>query len=279
MSLLAWAVSEAGLSETGAYFIAIPGLVAAAIALLPVSRDSRSRAIRMTLIVLLASALIIREGFICILMASPLILLVVVLATPPPNHYGSRSFALLAPLLLLGSIEGVAFDLPTEATVEERRVIVADIDLIEDALATADELPQIKPLLLRLPFPKPTEFATSGLDIGDQQLVSFDAAQMRSLVVERTVNSVQWQVIEDTTPIGEWYAIDSIEIAWQAVHDPDRPDVELVELSITIDYERQLSPGFYFDPLGRVGVGSLADVLADMVEVNLDAQHSVSASR
>ncbi len=70
----------AGIEYTGILFIAVPTTMAALLALVP-RKTSTYGAFTGTMIAVLASSLLIREGFICVLMALPLIIPVALLAS------------------------------------------------------------------------------------------------------------------------------------------------------------------------------------------------------
>lgn len=271
VSIAGWSVSSVGLGESGLYFIAIPGLAAAAVTALPSTDQTeagRMGVFRTTLVVILCSALLIREGIICVLMASPLVFLIVglvgfaVAAGEEPKHR-IEAQALL-PLLLLGAFEGVAYDFPTTAVATEVRVVDQPAMAFDLAFAGADPaLPALEPLLFQLPFPTPTDFDGAAAETGDRVQVSFTAGAMELAVAERSTSHLRLEMVSDTTPIGNWYAVDTIDIRWDALGDQ-------TELSVSIAYERHLAPAFYFHPLGTFGVGEFAEVIADMAELNAD---------
>jgi len=265
VSLAGWGLSSHGLGDTGAYFIVVPGLAAACITLIPASQDSHPFGpFRTTTIVLLASAIFIREGVICVAMASPLIFLVVGLAVFAVKRAtkGLHVVVVLPLLLLLGGLEGTAYDLPDQTTVAEVRSVAVSASELDAALNTVDGVvPEVQPLLFHLPFPKPVTFEGTAADIGDTQRMEFTMGELELVVTERSSGHVRFELVDNTTPINDWYELSTIELRWQDAG-------EGAELTVEIDYRRKLSPAFYFDPLGRFGVGEMAEVIADMVEAN-----------
>ncbi|MGI9605665.1 MAG: hypothetical protein ACR2P0_05950 [Acidimicrobiales bacterium] len=265
-ALVGWAVSDAGLNSSGLYFIAIPGAMATMLALVPGSGENgRMSGVHGSTIAVLASAIVIREGFICVLLALPLIIPVVVLVSWMTKRDNSdhRRAVMILPLLLVGaSGEGVVYDLPSGATASETRVVDATPAEIVDALSKPGELPEIEPLLLRLPFPTPQTFESSGIEVGDVQQVQFDRGAIELEVTNRTETSVVWSVTSNDTPIGEWMTINAVDASWTDFG-------ERTEVTVTIDFDRGLAPAFYFDPLERWGVGEMSEVLIDMIDANL----------
>lgn len=269
-SLAGWALSETGLGDTGLYFITVPGLVAALIALMPSPDDDKDRMfgpIQLSLMVIFGSAIVIREGVICMIMASPLILIVVGLVTAGSKSNKVHANLLVPLVLLLGAGEGVVFDLPTQVVVTEERVLPGDAASIDAALANPQVLPEIEPLLFRLPFPKPTEFVSEGNELGDRTVSHIGAGTLEFEVVERAPGRVVWDIVHDSTPLAGWYAIDEIAMDWHDVDGGGAVDGG-VAVEIAVEYDRRLAPAAYFDPLGRFGIGEFAEVLMDMIEAN-----------
>ncbi len=269
-SMGGWALSETGLSQSGAYFIGVPGLMAILIALVPgrTPTDGRSSGFatwRATTVAILGSAILLREGFVCVLLALPLILPIIGLiiwATKKSRDEGRPVYAFGAVLfLLLGSAEGAAFEVQPAEVGQETRSVAATTEQVEAAL-TGTELPTIEPLLLRLPFPKPQSMTGGGIDIGDRRTVHFTDGEIVLEVSERTDRHVRWDVVEHTTPMARWMELHHATVAWT-------PTDHGVRLDVRVGYERSLSPGFYFGPLQGWGVDELSHVLADMVETNL----------
>lgn len=271
-SILAWTISEIGLGATGLYFIAIPGFLAAIVTVLPIDGGSQREVgpVRITVICILLSALVVREGFICVLMASPLVLGVVGLVVMVAKDPNKTQVSVVIPLMALIGLEGVAYDLPDQNTAVETRMIVGTESSIDDALSEPGVLPDLEPLLFRLPFPRPTGFEGTAAEIGERQRITFDRGHIDLEVTERSANRVLLTAVEDTTPIANWYAVQTITIDWRQL-DPGNGSTEsapTTELRVEIDYKRNLDPAFYFHPLGTFGVGEMAEVVADMVETN-----------
>jgi len=265
-SLLAWGIAGS-LGESGLYFITIPGMTAILLSLLP-SGSPRSEfgLFRGTLIAIFASAIVVREGFICVLMASPLILLVVGMVVwsgrKKPKHL--RAFVLPVVLLLGLGAEGAVFDLPNQIEASETRLVDASGDELLGALDASGDLPELEPLLFSLPFPRPTAFVGEGAEVGDYRIVEFgDGGHITLEITDRTSSSITWATVEDTTPIAGWITFHETTATWTETSAG-------LELTISITFERNLSPAFYFDPLQRWGVGEMAEVLADMIEHNLE---------
>ncbi len=269
-SITVWGIADrqAGgnqLWQTGIYFIVIPGTMAVLMAMIRPTSGAMSVS-QGTTIAILASAIVVREGFICVLLALPLIIPVVAIvawAVRRTNDHRAGPRLAAVPLLLLAmSGEGVAYELPTGATASEQRVMPVSAHQVDRSLAQPAELPSIEPLLFALPFPKPTSVEGISAAIGDRAVVSFDSGGAMTLqVTERQSNQIQWTIVENSTPVAGWMTLHTVTASWTEVDGG-------VLLDVAIEFDRELNPAVYFDPLERWGVGELAEVFADMLEHN-----------
>lgn len=265
-SLFANFLNDENFTNTGIYFVVIPGLIAIILSLLPFFPTQTGFGVfRATMIAIFASAIVVREGFICVLLASPLIALVVGLITYASRQSRkNRTSAVLAlpMLLLLGAAEGTLYEFASTITVEETRQLDISSEDLVASLAEPAVLPEIEPLLFALPFPEPTSFEGSGLELGSTRRIDFsDGGAIDLEISSVTETSVTWTFVETTTSLDEWMTIHHATASWTENSNG-------VELTIEIEFDRELAPAFYFDPVQRWGVGELAEVLADMIEHN-----------
>lgn len=268
-SLLAWGFSETGLGDTGAFFILLPAMFALALCFVtPVNPGAKL--LRGTTMVLLLVSIVLREGSICVLLASPLVYGIVILfhaigtmvRRSDRQVHGVGVLVLLA--LGLGS-EGVLFDLPTAGQVQREIVVEAtpaDVGAGVAATPRYDGVPV--PTSLRLPFPRPTGATGAGLDVGDRRTIEFghgEAGAMELIVAESSPGRVTFVVDEDTTPIAGWMTMRTVTFAWE----PDVATTGATAVEVTIDYERELDPAWYFGPLEWWFTGEAAEYLALVV--------------
>lgn len=263
-----------GIEYTGILFIGIPGTIAALLALEPRRHRGKYHIVTGTMIVVFASSIVLREGFICVLMALPIILPTAMVVA----HYNQKSHdqrqgprdvrraAWILPVLLLGAAgDGTVYELPKNVTVAETRAFDTTSHELSASLHDEAEIPDIEPLLFALPFPKPTAFTGTGADVGDIRTVDFgDDGEMGALILEVTDRSDQhitWTIVDNTTPVAEWMTLHQAEASWAETADG-------LEVTMEIEFDRELAPAFYFDPLERWGVGEMAEVLLDMLAHN-----------
>lgn len=268
--------------STGIYFVLVPGLLAALVSIVPFARHQTGLGIvRGTTIGILATAIVIREGFVCVVIALPLILPVVALTAWAFGKSKPRGPRYMIPIMLLGlSSEGIAYQPPTIIDVSRSRLVDATPTEIDEVLRGPAALSSIEPVLFRLPFPSPTAVDGQAARIGDRLVVTFDSGGRLELeLVERSYRRSVWVVVGDTTPLADWMALRRVEMVWtgqDADTEPADPeDAEnadaATEVGIEIEFDRALAPALYFDPVERWGVGEMAEVLLDMLVHNLDS--------
>ena len=269
-SIVVWVIGDRRTGDTqflqtGIYFVAIPGTMAILLAMIR-PKSGAMGVSQGTTIAVLASAIVVREGFICVLLALPLIIPVVAIvawiARKSKEERSQPRFAVVPLLLLAMSGEGVAYELPTGAVAREQRTMNVSANQLEQSLSLAPEIPSIEPLLFALPFPKPVSVEVTGYAVGDRQIVAFDSGGELTLeITDRQPGRIEWAIVGNTTPVAGWMTLNTVEASWTGTGDS-------VELDVAIDFDRELNPAIYFDPLERWGVGELAEVLGDMLEHN-----------
>lgn len=264
---------EGQLEQTAALFIGLPTVLAITLALTPRARSATGMAMKGTTVALFLSGIVLGEGFICILMASPLFFLVAAaigLAVDTMRERRGRANVLVAvPIVLtLLSLEGVtpATSLPREELVEVTRTVTGSAQTVERALATPPRLGHPLPVLFRLGFPRPVAATGSGLEPGARRAVTF-ARHARhfqhrdgTLVLEVTRSvpgSVTFRAVSDTSPVASWLAWEEATVTW-AEAGPGRAEVRWA-----FRYRRLLDPGWYFGPWQRYAVRLAAGYLID----------------
>src|SRR5262245_49298785 len=103
-------VAARKLEQTALLFIGIPTVLAVLVAMTPKAKTATGGILKATTIALLLSAPLLGEGFICILMASPIFYLVAVIVGRLVDAGRARNQTTLSMLVLLGmlpmSLEG-----------------------------------------------------------------------------------------------------------------------------------------------------------------------------
>ncbi|MEL7025979.1 MAG: hypothetical protein AAGO57_01950 [Pseudomonadota bacterium] len=117
-------------------------------------------------------------------------------------------------------------------------------------------------------FPQPVGLPVDeGTKLGARREVLFEgregAGRLSLQVTERTQNDAVFTVLSDTTPFAEWIAFR------QLTYSVDKTAVG-AELRVRLDYERELSPTWFFGPLMRGSAYFAVRVLANDVRARAE---------
>ncbi|SCL37601.1 hypothetical protein GA0074692_4724 [Micromonospora pallida] len=260
-----------GRADSALLFVALPVLLAAALALSP-GRTSHGRVFVATTIALLLAAVALHEGAICVVLAAPLVYAVAHGTMGFINlvRRSSRTYSvILVPLLLLPGLEGSGIGprIAPEQSVEVTRVVALSADAVAARLAAGPRpVPVQSPALRLLGAPLPEHVAGSGLAPGDRWTFGYHGSahgpggHLVAEVATSEPGHLTFRFPEDTTINGRWFTWRQADLRWQAV------DAGTTEVRLTVDYRRGLDPSWYFGPLQDVlldqGGGHLLDMLA-----------------
>jgi hypothetical protein len=257
------------LEQTSALFIGIPALLAIIVVNLSRPTSATGLILKATAVALLVSGTLLGEGFVCVLMASPLFFLVALLVggvTDWARKRDERSRTTMSCLLLLAfvpmSFEGTRAGLsfPREEMVRREILVAETPETIAGHLAATPRFPSELPAFLRLGFPQPVAASGSGLHVGDRRTIHFAGGEGKpgDLVMEVAAadgNSVEFREISDTSHVAHWLKWESTRFEWTAT---PRGETRVV---CTVRYRRLLDPAWYFKPWERYAVGVSADYL------------------
>ncbi|WBB82433.1 hypothetical protein O7606_16890 [Micromonospora sp. WMMD882] len=260
-----------GRADSALLFVALPVLLAAALALSP-GRTPHGQVFVVTTIALLLAAVALHEGAVCVVLAAPLVYLVAhgTLALLNWSRRSSRSYSLVVvPLLLLPGLEGsgVGPRIAPEQSVQVARVVALPVDVVADCLAAGPRpVPVRSPALRLLGVPLPTHVTGGGLTPGSRWTFDYHGSAHGPgghLVAEVTASEpgrLTFRFVEDTAITGRWFTWQRADLRWWSV------DAGHTRVLLTVDYRRGLDPSWYFGPLQdallRQGGGHLLDMLA-----------------
>lgn len=260
------------LSHSSAMFLGVPAVLAILLALTPKAKSLTGGIVKGITLFLLLMAPLLGEGYLCILIASPLFYLVgiVIGLTADAARRRNRQKATLscvAVLLLPMCLEGVVpqWSFPREQVVEAKRILHAPASEVEATLAEGPNLPLPLPAWLRIGFPRPLAAYGSGLEAGSMRDVHFAGAEgdppgdIVSRVTERRAHFVRMETVSDSTKLTQWLRWQSSEVEWRAV------DPQHTEVTWRVHFIRELDPAWYFIPWERFTVGQAANY---MIEAN-----------
>lgn len=263
---------RSGRADSALLFVALPTLLAAALALTP-GRTTHGRVFQLTTIALLLAAVALHEGAICVLLAAPLVYAVAHGVTGLIRLIGdgrSRALAVLPlPLLLFSATEGSdpQWRLHADQTVEVTRVVPLDPAAVRELLAAGPQPVATRaPALRLLGVPTPVHVHGPGIDPGDRWVFGYHGSAHGpggAIVTEvRTAgpDRLTFAVTEDSSITGRWVRLHDAEVSWRPA-GAGRSTVTL-----RISYRRGLDPSWYFGPvqdrLMHAGTEHLLDMLA-----------------
>ncbi|MGV9766704.1 hypothetical protein [Micromonospora tulbaghiae] len=264
-------VVRQGRADSAVLFVALPVLLAAAIALTP-ARTAHGRVFAITTVALLLAAVALHEGAVCVILAAPLVYAVAhgTTALIRALRDASRPYVIVAvPLLLLPGLEGsgLAPRVAPEQTVEVTRVVDLPADQVAERLAAGPRPTAVRSVPLRLlGVPTPVQVSGDGLDLGDRWMFGYHGSShgpgghLLAEVDEVAPGRLGFRFTEDSSITGRWFTWRHAELSWQEI-GPGHTEVR-----IQVDYTRGLDPSWYFGPVQQVllgaGVGHLLDMLA-----------------
>ena len=260
------------LGHSAAMFLGIPAVLAILLALGPKARTATGGILKGITLALLVIAPLLGEGYLCILVASPLFYLVgiiVGLLVDWDRKKRGVSVSCAVLMLLPMCLEGVTprLTFPRRQSVQVRKVIAASADQVEGRLAESPDLGAPLPSALRIGFPRPLSARGEGLAPGDTRTIHFAGAEgdppgdLVMRVAERRPGYARFDTVEDTSKVSQWVAWTSSEVSWKPI------DEHHTEITWKVNFERQLDPAWYFNPWERAVVRQAA---AYLIHANAD---------
>jgi uncharacterized membrane protein len=260
------------LEQTSALFVGIPAMLAIAVVWTSRPKSLIGMICKTIAVALLVSGIFLGEGFICILMASPIFFgvgiaigAIIQSGRRPPGGSEVRLNALLLLAFVPLSLEGVRPELsfPREETVAAERVVAAAPEAVGRALAATPHIGSSRPPFLRLGFPRPVAAYGSGLAPGDRRRVRFAGGEGRPgdlvfEVVESRPGRVRFRAVSDASKIAHWLAWREAIVEWGPVASDGAPRTRV---RWTLRFRRDLDPAWYFAPWERYAARLAAGVL------------------
>jgi hypothetical protein len=255
------------LETTSVMFIGVPTALAVLLALTVRPKSAMATAMTGVTFVLLLSAILFGEGFICILMAAPIFYVVgaiigVIWESARTKPSATR-LMLVTPLFLM-SLEGShkQISLPREQGVTAHATVAASPHDVEAALGSPMIFHTTLPAYLRLGFPRPIVTSGSGLELGSLRTIHFAGGEGKpgDLVMQITevdANHIVFRAVSDHSKVAHWLDWEDAVVTWRSADD------QHTEVFWTLHYRRNLDPAWYFGPWERYGVGLAGKYLID----------------
>ncbi len=266
------------LEQTALLFIGLPMLLAVVLALSPRAKTVQGAIAKGITFALLLSGPLLNEGFICIVMASPIFYGIGLFVGAIVDQSKKKSRAPLSCLILLllpMCLEGVSPELSfnRNETVRATEIVNASASDVVAALSRSPRTDLPLPAYLRLRFPRPTEAYGEGLSIGDTRTIHFAGGEGHpgDLVLRITHSQpgyVRFEAVSDKSKIAHWLDWKSSEVCFTPI------DESHTRVIWTIHFVRRLDPAWYFRPWERYATTLAAEYL-----IRANATPSQPASR
>lgn len=284
-SLLIRLLTEYEFDRSGLLYIGTPFLIAITLLFIEIPNKKQPwivtyfNIIKFSLIILLASSVILFEGFICVVMFMPIYFFVILLVLLidfcrrkliEKKHRGKTYVQVLPLLLLLSAFEGVlpqlSFEREYEVTLE--RVIHASVDDIKNKMKQPFDLNKPRHWLLAL-FPMPYEIDAETLEPGDIHTISFryhrwfftntHEGDMKLEISEVTDSYIKTRFIQDTSYIANYMILRGTEVHFAPI------DQNKTHVTLKIKYHRFLDPVWYFGPLQEFAMKHTGGLFFDQI--------------
>ena len=253
------------LEQTALLFVGIPAVLAILLAMAPKARTVKGGIMRGVTIALLLSGPLLGEGFICILMASPIFYLVGLLVGTLVDRSRQKRQTTVSYLLLVllpMSIEGISpvLSFNREETVQASRVVIASAEDVQVALSHSPRTDTPLPIYLRMGFPRPAEAWGDGLEVGATRTIHFAGGEghpgdLLLKVKESRPGHVQFVAVSDASKVAHWLEWKSSDVDWTAL------DGRHTRVNWTLHFTRRLDPAWYFRPWERYASHLAAEYL------------------
>ncbi len=223
--------------------------------------------------ILLSTSILIGEGFICVIFFAPIYLFMVTLTYIGRHFTKDKHYALALPAIVLAlSMEGITPDLsmPRQSFVEITQSTRLSVAEIKENLAKEFSLDHDRYWLLSV-FPMPYRIDAGSLNEGDVHTVytryhrwfvtNTHEGKAELLIKEVGDNHVKTEVLTDTTYFSTYLSGSGTEIKLV----PN--SIGGTDITLRLNYRRNLDPAWYFHPLQKFGVEKMAYMIVEHIMV------------
>jgi len=224
--------------------------------------------------ILLSTSLLIGEGFICIIFFAPIYLFVVSLTYL--SRYltrGNKKYSIALPaVVLVMAMEGVtpSLSLPRYTYAEVSKSTHLTPAQVKQNIAKEFSLDKDRYWLLSI-FPMPYRIDAGSLNPGDVHTVytryhrwfvtNTHEGKAELLIEEVGDNHIKTKVLSDTTYFSTYMNGQGTEINLQ----PN--DAGGTDITLRLNYRRNLDPAWYFHPLQKFGVEKMGELIISQLMI------------
>ena len=270
-------------AQRAALYFGVPFFIALGLYFLFPKTDAETRIgynlyrLRDATIIMLATSLILFEGFICVLMFMPIYyiafgigMLYAQSANRANRDKGKFNVHIIPLVVLVMSTEGMfpQTSLQRENQVTFTKTINASIDELKQNMAEPITFTQRRNWFLSI-FPLPTDIDAGSLNAGDIHTLHFvykrwfftniKEGDMKLRIAEVGDTEIRTEIIENTSYLASYMSIGGTRVQFKAL-DPNR-----TEVTLTLYYKRTLDPAWYFGNLQHFAMTKSAAYLIETV--------------
>ena len=231
------------------------------------------------IIVMLATSALLFEGFLCVLMFMPIYIFFAIIGFAfAPKEWPTRNTSdvfrvSVVPLLIaVISLEGVnaSLSMEREHSITRTQLVYLTPAQIHENLKQPIHLDAERSAFLSL-FPLPTHVEAGSLNTGDIHKAHFtykrwglDGVNVKTgetWLKMATVEPlhIRTKVVKDTSYFAHYLTIHGTDIRLKPI------DETTTEISLTINYRRELDPAWYFGPMQKAAIKESGDYLIEHV--------------
>jgi len=281
ISLLIHILFIGGLGHSSLLYMLIPYSVSLVIALLTSDSVAKTNGekylqhIGIATLVFLATSIVLREGFICVLFFYPIYFIIVSIAYGAKSIFSNKNKlnSVAVPILIgLMSLEGtssiLSFDRATSVKIVKKSSL--STDQIKHNLAKPFNLEKDRHWILSI-FPMPYHIEAGSLNEGDVHNIktrykrwfftNTHEGEARLLISSVKDNLIKTKLISDTTYFSSYLNLEGTKIQLQPLEGGE------TNVVLTIDYKRKLDPAWYFHPLQKLAVSKMGEFLIDEIMI------------
>jgi hypothetical protein len=252
-----------GLGHSSLLFIGLPGVLAILLALAPRAGTAKGGIIKGITLALLLIAPLLGEGYLCILLASPLFYAIglAVGAAIDASRKKGTTLTCATALVLLLSLDGTVPLHTRHEVVTVSRIVPASTAAVRTALTSPPNINAPLPRFLRLGFPRPIAVSGGGLTVGSTRTIHFTGAEgdppgdLTLRVAQFKEGEVLFLATGDTSKVTQWVRWQSSLVRWEPV------DAVHTRVTWETTFQRELDPWWYFGPWERYAVQKSTEYL------------------
>lgn len=267
------ALKMSRLHDTAALYIGLPMFLAAAVALIE-TKTARTTTYKVLTIAIALSPILIGEGFICMILAAPIMYSVayivgglIDLARTYTNKKipAAAGLAVICLLALEGTMPLTTPERLDEVSVEKTvNMSVHDVRTALSGPMKYDKKPKSFYTWLFLP---PDRVTGTGLKPGDRRTVTM--TYNKWIITNKWTGDITFEVAQSGPDFVTFHLVEdksymALYLDWQeATTRFERIDDKTTRVTQTIRYRRKLDPSWYFGPMERAAMRDAAQTIVD----------------